>query len=233
MLVTLTKECHMFEAELEMEKKQGGGFGPLLIILLLVGLVVGGLGYVIWQGKQTLKPEEAAQLISTVMAEKGQAAVRFHSGLVTYDVNDTTTDPHYRLLSKLGIVITKPAKNGALQVDLTPQGEQRITAIPEFKKTTDKKGVTAYKVPLASKDLVKVEKVTWMSPTSAQIEYLWKWKPNDLGKEFDASSPVIKGFQAYDRATLIQKYGVDFYSADPIRETVRMTKKDGKWQMGD
>src|SRR6185369_8730996 len=114
----------MFESELEMEKKQGGGFGPLLIILLLVGLVVGGLGYVVWQGKQTLKPEEAAQVITATLAEKGPASVRFHSGLVTYDVNDTTTDPHYRLLAKLGIVNTKPAKNGALQVDLTPQGEQ-------------------------------------------------------------------------------------------------------------
>jgi hypothetical protein len=223
----------MFESELEMEKKQGGGFGPLLIILLLVGLVVGGLGYVIWQGKQTLKPEEAAQIITATLAEKGPASVRFHSGLVTYDINDTTTDPHYRLLTKLGIVNTKPAKNGALQVDLTPQGEQRLLVIPEFQKTADKKGVIAYKVPLATKELVKVEKVTWLSPTSSQIEYTWKWKPNDLGKDFDATGSAVKSFSTWERATLIQKYGVDFYSAEPIRETVRLSKKDGKWQMGD
>ena len=71
------------------------------------------------------------------------------------------------------------------------------------------------------------------SPTTAKVEYTWKWNANDLGKKFDASSPVVKGFQAYDRSVLIQKYGVDFYNAPPIKETVRMSKKDGKWQLGE
>jgi hypothetical protein len=223
----------MFEAELEMEKKQGGGFGPVLIIVLMVLIVFGGVGYLVWQGRQTLKPEEAAAVITASIIEKGSAKISFHTGLVTPDVNETTSDPHYRLMTKLGLMTTKPAKNGSLQANLTAEGEKRITAIPEFQKKEMKNGVALYKVPLATKEIVKIDKVTWMSPTTAQVEYTWKWQPNDLGKDFDASSPVIKGFQAYDRSTLIQKYGVDFYSAAPIKETVRMSKKDGKWQLGD
>ena len=34
----------MFEQEIEMEKKEGSAFGPVLIILVLVGLFVGSLG---------------------------------------------------------------------------------------------------------------------------------------------------------------------------------------------
>ena len=222
----------MFETEIEMEKKQGGGFGPVLIIILMVVVVVGGVGYMIWQGRQTLKPEEAAQVLTASLMQKGPAAVKFHTGLITYKVNDTATDPHFKLLAKLGIVTTKPAKDGALQVDLTADGEKRITSIPEFQKKEDE-GVIAYKVPLAMKEVVKVDKVTWVSPTAANVEYTWQWKPNDLGKEFDASGDTVKTFNTWDRSVLIQKYGVDFYSAAPMKETVRMTKKDGKWQLGD
>ena len=35
-LVTLAQGCQMFEAEMEMEKKQGGAFGPVLIIVVMV-----------------------------------------------------------------------------------------------------------------------------------------------------------------------------------------------------
>ena len=37
----------MFEAEIEMEKKQGGAFGPVLIIVVMVVVVFGGLGYLV------------------------------------------------------------------------------------------------------------------------------------------------------------------------------------------
>ena len=53
----------MFEQEIEMEKKEGSSFGPVLIIFLLVGLFVGGIGVVIFQSKQTVKPEEATAAI--------------------------------------------------------------------------------------------------------------------------------------------------------------------------
>jgi len=119
----------MFEAELEMEKKQGGGFGPVLIIVLMVLVVFGGVGYLVWQGRQTLKPEEAAPIITAAWMEKGPAKVTFHTGLVTPDVNETTSDPHYRLMAKLGLITTKPAKNGSLQADLTPEGEGVVTTV--------------------------------------------------------------------------------------------------------
>lgn len=223
----------MFEAEMEMEKKQGGSFGPVLIIILMVLVVFGGVGYLVWQGRQTVKPEEASAIITAAWMEHGPAKVSFHTGLVTPDVNETTSDPHYRLMSNLGLMTTKPAKNGSLQADLTPAGQQTIAGIPEFQKKEMKNGVALYKVPLATKEIVKIEKVTWVSPTTAQVVYTWKWKPNELGKEFDASSDTVKKFNAYERSTLIQKYGVDFYSAAPVKETVRMSKKDGKWQLGD
>lgn len=219
----------MFEAELELEKKEGGGFGPLLIILLMVGIVIGGIGYMVWQARQTLKPEEAAQILTASFAAKGPAIVRFHAGTVAYDATDDPSGPHYKLLQKLGIVTTKPGKNGTLLVQLTPAGEKQISAFPEFKKKTDGEGGVEYKVPLATKELVKVEKVTRLSPSSAVVEYSWKWKPNELGKQFDAAGSAVQSFNSWERATLIQKYGVDFYDAPPQKTAAKMIKRYDGW----
>src|SRR5690242_13402594 len=94
------KGCRMFEQELEMEKKEGRGYGPLVIIFALVAILVGGLGYVIYTNTQTLKPEEAAKLINAGFTAQGPAVVHFHSGAVAPSVADKTSDPHYKLLQK-------------------------------------------------------------------------------------------------------------------------------------
>ena len=220
----------MFEQELEMEKKEGRGYGPLIIIFALVAILVGGVGYVVWTNTQTMKPEEAAQIISSGFAAQGPAVTRFHSGTITPSVADKTSDPNYKLLQKIGILTAKPGKNQVVQVDLTPDGEKRISALPEFQKTKEADGTTLYTVPLATRELVKVDKVTKITPSRIQIDYTWKWKPNDFGNLFDAAGPTVKSFSTWDRSTLIDKYGAAFYNADPQKVTVTMVKGSKGWQ---
>lgn len=220
----------MFEEELELEKKEGGGFGPLIIIFALVAIFVGGIGYIIWQNRQTLKPEEAAQVIQAQFAAQGPASLHFHTGMVAPSVNDKPTDPHYKLLQKAGLLTVKPGKGMAMNIALTPDGEKKITAIPEFAKSTEEDGTTLYTVPLATKQLVQVVKVTKITPSKAQVEYTWKWRPNDMGELFEASGPAVKAFNTWDRSTLIQKYGADFYDQDAQKITVNMIKGSKGWQ---
>jgi hypothetical protein len=220
----------MFEEELELEKQEGGGFGPLIIIFALVAILVGGVGFVIWQNSQTLKPEDAAKALAANFDAQGPAFVHFHSGLVSPSVEDKISDPHYKLLQKAGILTTKPVKGKGVQVDLTAAGEKEISSFPDFKKTKEADGTYAYSVPLAQKELVKVDNVTKISPSRAQVEYTWKWKPNELGAIFDASGPTVKSFNTWDRSTLIQKYGADFYSADPQKITVILVKGANGWK---
>jgi hypothetical protein len=221
----------LFEEELELEKKEGGGFGPLIVIVALVGLLVGGIGYVIWQGTRTLKPEEAAKVLSTALQQRGPATVRFQTGLLKYSNSvDSLTDPQYKLLVKVGVITTKTEKDGSMQVALTPDGEKRISAFPELKKKEDKDGTVLYVVPLAKPVLVSVQKVNKISPSSVQVEYTWKWQPNELGKDFDASGPAVQAFSTYERSVLIQKYGADFYNAKPQDVMVKMVKLSDGWQ---
>ncbi len=221
----------MFEEELEFDKKEGGGFGPVLIIVLMVCIVVGGVGYMVWQGMQTLKPDEATKALTAALEQRGPAAVRFQTGHLTYtNAVDSIMDPQYKLLQKLGIVTLKSEKDGSLQVALTPEGEKRISAFPELKKKDDKDGTVLYSVPLAKRVLVKVGKIKRLSASTAEVQYSWKWQPNDLGKDFDASSPAVQTFSTYERSMLIQKYGVDFYSAQPQEVTVKMVKLYNGWQ---
>src|ERR1700681_2499885 len=94
----------MFEQEIEMEKKEGSSFGPVLIIFLLVGLFVGGIGVVIFQSNQTLKPEEASAPIAAKLKPSEPVNVTFHTGNVSYAAADKPTDPQYKLFEKAGIL---------------------------------------------------------------------------------------------------------------------------------
>ena len=47
------------------------------------------------------------------------------------------------------------------------------------------------------------------------IEYTWKWVPNQMGDLFDAGGSLVKGFNLWDRETLINKYEADFYNGKP------------------
>ncbi|HEX6879574.1 MAG TPA: hypothetical protein VF135_04350, partial [Terriglobales bacterium] len=150
----------MFEEEIEFDKKEGGGFGPLIVIVAMVALLVGGIGWFVWQSAQTIKPDQATKYLTASFNTKGPAVVRFHTGLLTSSVNDKLDDPHYKLLEKAGIITAKKGKGDQIDVALTEKGEKMISGFPELKKVNDSDGSTLYTVPLATKELVKVDKIT-------------------------------------------------------------------------
>lgn len=223
----------MFEEELELEKKEGGGFGPLIIIFALVALLVGGVGYVIFQTKQTLKAEDAAAVVTESLKARGPSTIKFHAGHVVPSVAEKPDGPHYRLLEKAGVVKVAKAKYPAVDVSLTPQGEKLITAFPEFAKSQQQDGTTEYIVPLAEREFVGISNIKKISPSRFEVEYTWKWKPNQLGEAFDASGELLKQFNLWERSTLIKDYGADFYHAAPSKVTVVLVKGDKGWKIAN
>ena len=106
-----------------------------------------------------------------------------------------------------------------------------LNGIEGVQKEKTVTGATKYSVPLAQRKLVSVDKVTMIKPHLAQVEYTWKWKPNRLGQEFDASGSLVKSFSSWDRATLIKSFGVDFYSAAPAKAGIVLRENDnGTWK---
>ena len=225
----------MFEAEIEMEKKESSII-PLLLVLVLAGLIVGGIGgvvYMVVQTKKGLPEQDVAAIISRQLKEEGPAKTHFYTGLVKQSAGEKVLDPHYKLFEKVGIIDYKLQKDKfSAKVTLTPDGEKKITALgaqvtPPSKDETD----TLYVVPLAERKLVAVTQIKMDGPNRAYIEYTWKWEPNELGKAFDASSSLVKGFGTYERMALIDKYGAAFYNADPIKHTMLLVKKDNGWEV--
>ena len=49
-----------------------------------------------------------------------------------------------------------------------------------------------YVVPLAERKLVGVTKVSMIKPHLARVEYSWKWEPNRMGNNFEASGDLGK-----------------------------------------
>lgn len=220
----------MFEQEVELEKRESTVV-PLLLIVTMIVAIVGVAGYFVWQNKQVLSNADAGNAISTALRQQGPATVRFHVGMVKPSVAEKPEDPHYKLLEKAGIVKLGKANNRVYPVMLTSDGQKLLAEIPDVSKMTEKDGTELYVVPLADRRLVDITKVTMNSPSRATVNYSWKWEPNRLGNLFDATGSLVKSFNTWDRATLIDKYGANFYHADPTKVQIVLSKPDrGPWQ---
>jgi hypothetical protein len=227
---TASKERELFAAEIEMENKSSS-FLPIVLIFGLVLVVGGTIFYVVKGARDVLTVPVATTAINQILQAQGPSTVRFSTGTVVSSLNEKPLDPQYKLLAKAGIVTTKPKGYNSLIVVLNPAGEKVFSEITGVQKTTNPDKTVTYIVPLAERKLVDVNKVTMIKPHVAQVEYTWKWAPNRLGTEFDASGSLVKSFATWDRATLIKTYGVDFYGAAPTKASiVVMETNGGNWK---
>jgi len=224
-------EPDIFAAELAMENSSHN-FLPLFLIAGLVLVVGGTIFYFVKGARDVLTVPVATTTINNILKTQGPATVRFSTGTVVSSVNEKPDDPHYKLLAKAGVVTTVKAKGStSLVVTMTGSGQNLLTGIDGVAKAKNPDGTTSYTVPLAQRKLVSVDKVTMVKPHLAQVDYTWKWVPNRLGNEFDASGSLVKSFTTWDRSTLIKSYGVDFYGADPSKASiVVMEATDGTWK---
>lgn len=220
----------MFEQEVELESKEGSSFGPILIILLLVALFVGGIGVVIFQSKQTIKPEEATAVIDTRVKASAPITVSFHTGNISYGAADKPSDPQYKLLANAGILKIGKGKGWAAQVDLTPTGKAFIAALPNVKGIPDKDNTTAYTIPLATRKLVAVGAITKLSPQKFSVQYTWTWVPNKAGDLFDISGKAVQNLPLYDRSVLIDQHGANYYHGAPSQSAMVLAKGDHGWE---
>jgi hypothetical protein len=220
-------EPELFAAEIEMERKSGN-FMPTVLILALVLIIGGAIIYFVKSANDVLTVPLATDVIKQVLKAQ-PATVRFSTGTVASLSGNP--EPHYNLLAKAGIITTKPKGHAELIVDLNPAGEKVLSEIEGVQKTTKTDKTVTYVVPLAERKLVEVNKITMIKPRLAQVEYTWKWLPNRLGKEFDASGSLVKSFSTWDRSTLIKSYGVDFYGAAPTKAVIVLIREnDGSWK---
>jgi hypothetical protein len=224
----------MFEQELEMEKKNSSVV-PLLLIVTLILAIVGVAGYFVLQSRKVLSNTEASVIAVSALNAQGPATIRFHTGMVKGSVDDKPHDPNYRLLEKAGLI--KLGKDTGAYGTITPvvitqEGQRLLGEIPGVTQTKEKDGTDIYLVPIAERKLVGVSKVRMINPERAVIDFTWKWQPNKLGNLFDASGSMVKGFNTWDRATLIQKYGANFYHGDPTSVTLVVVKDEKQgWQV--
>ncbi len=219
----------MFEQELEMEEREASAV-PLLLIVALILVIVGVSGYYLWQYRQVLTPQEAASVIDAVEAQM-PATINVHVGKVTASVNVKPHDPNYRLLEKAGFLKLGKDQGPVTLVTLTSEGEAQLQKIAGVTKTKEEDGTEIYAVPIADRRLVEISKVTMTNPSHAIVDFIWKWEPNQLGEAFDASGPLVKSFNTWERGALIDKYGANFYHADPVKTTLTLAKVGKRWEI--
>ena len=220
----------MFEQEIEMEKHQSSVV-PLLLIVAMIICIVGVAGFYLWQNKQVLATADAGNVVSASLKAQGPATIRFHTGFVKASVNGQPEGPHYRLLDKAGILKVGKSNGRTFPIALTTQGEKLLSEIPDVQKTKEKDNSELYVVPLAERRLAQISKIVMSGPERATVEFAWKWEPNKLGNLLDASGSLVKSFNTWDRATLIDKYGANFYHVDPTKLALVLVKTPRGWQV--
>ena len=219
----------MFEEEVKLQK-ESSYFIPLVLVLVLIAVIVGSIGYWVMPNR-SLSQQQAASLVSAYLKGEGPATVHFHVGVLQPSVDEKIRDPHYRLLEKAGILKLGRAKGDALKVGFAAEGEHKLAAVAGVVKTRNSDGTDAYTVPLAERQLVAVSKITMSGRDVAYVQFTWKWVPNDLGNAFDAAGPLVKSFNTWDRSTLIEKYGVAFYHVEPAQAALTFVRGDMGWKL--
>jgi len=219
----------MFEQELQMEKKSSS-VGPLLLVVCLVGLIVGVIGYYAMELRKGLPTETATSLIETDLRSK-TATVHFRSGKVVSGFDEQAKDPHYKVLEKAGFLKLKNLAWNSNDVTVTEDGEKAFTAVPGFKKWKNADNTMSWDIPLATRKLIKIDSITLPNMNTAKVEYEWQWVPNNIGSLFDLDGNNLKGYSTWDHQKLIDKYGANFYHAAPKKEVVTMIKNDSGWQI--
>ena len=139
--------------------------------------------------------------------------------------------PNYRLLEKAGIIKLAKAPHGAALVSLTPAGERLITSLPGLKKEKKTDGSFLYQAPLALRQFIGIAGIKTVGVNSSTADFNWKWVPNQLGNVYDAGGPLVKSFNQWDRQTLINKYGVDFYTGGPTKSTLALLRGARGWKL--
>jgi len=220
----------MFEQEIEMEKKESS-IVPLLLIVTLIVAVVGVALYFVAESRKVLTTAEAAPVILASLESQGQPVLRFQTGTIKASVGDNPREPHYRLLEKAGYLKIGKDVDWKTPVSLTPQGEAFLADLAGVKKSRNKDGNDEYVVPLAQRKLLEVGKITMVTPSKATVEYTWKWETNKAGDLFDAGGPAVKAFNAWDRSSLIDKHGANFYHDAPAKVAIGMVKGDKGWKI--
>jgi hypothetical protein len=221
----------MFEQEIEMEQRQSSVV-PLLLIILMIIAFVGVAAYYVVQNRKVLPTTEASSLIEDSLKKDGPVTIQFRTGLVVGSVADRPHDPNYRLLEKAGLLNIGKDKGRTTPISLTSAGRKFLAEIPGVRQTRDSKdGTDIYVVPVAERALFGTPKVTMTGTGRATAEFNWGWAPNKMGDLLDASGPLVKGFNTWDRGTLIDKYNAKFYHGTPTKAVMAFSMGDKGWQI--
>ena len=225
----VSNERELFAAEIAMEKGSNN-FLPMLLIVALLVVVGGTVFYFVKGARDVLSPAAAKVTINGILKEQGPASIRFTAGAGAAGISEQLIEPQYKLLEKAGVIAIRKGKTG-MDVAVTPNGEALLGMINGVQKSKSVTGNTKYLIPLAERTLVSVDKITLVKPHLAQVNYTWKWLPNRMGNEFDASGPLVKSFSTWDRSELIKSYGVAFYGAPPTKAAIVVIENDdGTWR---
>ena len=222
----------MFEQELELEKRSSS-IVPLLLIVALIVAIAGVSLYFVLESRKVLTTAEVSPVLLASLEAQTPVTLHFATGVLKASVDQKPHDPQYRLLEKQGYLKIGKDSNWKTPVSLTADGKAWLAEIPGVKKSRDKDDNDEYAVPVAQRKLAEIGKITMLSPSKATVEYSWKWETTKAGDLFDAAGPAVKAFNTWDRTTLIDKYGANFYHVAPVKVTVLLVKGAKNWEISN
>ena len=215
----------MFEEEIKMEERSSS-VGPMLLIIAVCLTIVGTAVYVTMEAHKGMSQAEAKKAVTAMLEQRGPAMLHFHTGLLTNQSDQKSSDPQYALMQSAQLVTIDKRENG-VEIDLTADGAKMMDSIAGSTHAKAADGTIEYHVPLGTRKLVAVSGVNVTSPSAATIHYTWQWQPTVLGDVFDLAGSYASGLDVWQRAELA-KDGADLFHSAPVPDDYNATSG---WQL--
>ena len=164
----------------------------------LVSLSVVAVAALVLSGCGSLSKSQARAILLADDAGDFQKSVYIDLGFLSARCGQPPTTGKYALLHQAGILQVRPG--GTTEVVTTDKGDdvfKRIGAermnVQDFKLVTGQQtcNFRSWVVPIATRELLDVT-VNPNNDGSAEVIYKWRWKPNELGESFMASSNLYR-----------------------------------------
>ena len=154
-------------------------------------------------------------------------------------------EPRVGIASHLGLVkpeLKRINEKPEILGSLTPSGfwyfEENYTLTDKGKKYWGDYELPVQEtvIPTAKKEFINVTGITGLGETDAQVEFTWRWLPNELGKSLDPSTEEFKRLPENLKTNLtsVYPYPVSPFIADWGNErfgSAQFQKYDDGWRL--
>jgi hypothetical protein len=231
--------------QLTNEKSSGLAWRKLLLLLFVVAIVAIPLW--VWQKRAARNRELAAAIQSSTLFAKPvtveasstgsvvdipnpEAYTLRDAGLLTFH-HEPVSEPKPRSSAEPNPLLFRTMRRTSLDRILNQPALRLIpkdlTATRDWQAFEDREHHRhGWTVPVGTRELIELTSIEEADTATAQVQFTWKWKPNEVGRHFDISEQVPQSAPRWKR-----KSNPRLSSELPYQGAAELSRTGNRWEV--